>query len=215
MSIESVAKALVIKGLAPSQKLVLIGLANHDGDGGCWPGVVTLCDYTDLKERQVQYILGQLADLGLIEIVHNAGGHPGMRLDKRPNLYVLHLDRTAVELSTDSERGAVECTPRNDSRGAVEAPRGAVANRENAARGAVATAPEPSFNHPSETRARDDAVDNSTAAAAPRDTADTLDRLDAQRAGYAEAVEAPWIAAGLTREAWLAQLNHPAVTHDA
>ncbi len=123
MSIESVAKALRVTGLSPSQKLVLIGLANHDGDGGCWPGIVTLCEYTDLRERQVQYILRQLASKGLVEIVRNAGGNAGMRADRRPNLYVLHLDgvqsaapgATATGCSPASPRGAVATAPEPSS----------------------------------------------------------------------------------------------------
>ena len=51
MSIESVAQALKPRSLTATQKLVLIGIANHDGDGGAWPSMTTLAGYAECSER--------------------------------------------------------------------------------------------------------------------------------------------------------------------
>ena len=45
MSVESISWALRVQELTPTDKLVLIGIANHDGDGGSWPSIATLAMY--------------------------------------------------------------------------------------------------------------------------------------------------------------------------
>jgi helix-turn-helix protein len=56
-----------------SAKLVLIALANHaDRDGAnCFPAVDTICWYTGLSERAVQYTLRELEDHGVIRKTPN------------------------------------------------------------------------------------------------------------------------------------------------
>lgn len=112
MSVESMAWALQVPDLTPSQKLVLIGIANHDGDGGAWPSVATLARYACVSERQVQRILGQLEQRELITRKIQQGGHL-MRDDLRPNLYVLHRPRTVDNWSN----GVTPMSPRSGERG--------------------------------------------------------------------------------------------------
>lgn len=54
--------------LSSSAKLVLIALANHaDRDGSnCFPSIDTICWYTGMSERAVQYTLRQLEEHGTI-----------------------------------------------------------------------------------------------------------------------------------------------------
>jgi biotin operon repressor len=87
MSIESVAICLHHSRAAKTDKLVLIGIANHDGDGGAWPSVATLARYANCSERHVQRAISNLAELGEIRVVKQAGGNEQTRRDRRPNLY--------------------------------------------------------------------------------------------------------------------------------
>lgn len=41
-------------------KLVLLGIANHDGDEGAWPAIDTLATYANSGVRTVQYALREL-----------------------------------------------------------------------------------------------------------------------------------------------------------
>ena len=98
MSIESVAACLNVQGLRPVTKLVLLGIANHDGDGGSWPAVSTLARYAGVSERTVQRCLRELEQAGHITTLHQAGGGESLRADCRPNRYLVHPVRG--ELST-------------------------------------------------------------------------------------------------------------------
>lgn len=73
-------------------RLVLIGIANHDGDGGAWPTVATLAKYAgNVSERTVRRAIGELAELGEIVVHLNQGGDRNVRPDRRPNLYEVVL----------------------------------------------------------------------------------------------------------------------------
>lgn len=91
MSVESISRALWVPGLVPSEKLLLVGIANHDGDGGAWPAVATLSAYVGCSDRRIQQVLARLVTAGLISVDHNAGGSAHTRSDRRPNRYILHL----------------------------------------------------------------------------------------------------------------------------
>lgn len=91
MSVESMAAALRATGLTPAEKLLLVGIANHDGDGGAWPSIGTLAVYLGASQRYVQRTLGKLVDKGLVTVTHNAGGNSKCPANQRPNLYRLHL----------------------------------------------------------------------------------------------------------------------------
>ncbi len=89
MSIEHVARALLIQGLTPAEKLCFVGMANHDGDGGCWPSVSTLATYVGVSPRQVQRLIRALEEKGLVVTEQNGGGSRKTPDHRRPNLYRL------------------------------------------------------------------------------------------------------------------------------
>jgi hypothetical protein len=89
MSIESMAICLHHSKASGSDKLVLLGIANHDGDGGSWPAIATLAKYANISERGVQKCLERLVGLGEVAKYENMGGNINTRLDRRPNRYVL------------------------------------------------------------------------------------------------------------------------------
>ena len=76
MSVEAITVVLNHSRARGSEKLVLIGIANHHGDHGAWPSVETLTRYTNLSERRVQQTLVKLAELG--ELLIEKGGGAGV-----------------------------------------------------------------------------------------------------------------------------------------
>ena len=88
MSNEAMAIALHHSRSSGTTKLVLLGIANHDGDGGAWPSLATLATYAGgVSERTVSRAIGELVELGEVSVERNAGGLRNCRDDRRPNLY--------------------------------------------------------------------------------------------------------------------------------
>jgi hypothetical protein len=127
MSVESISWALRARNISAMEKLVLIGIANHDGDGGSWPSIATLAMYANSSTRTVQRCIQSLADAGFITVEQNAGGTMHTRNDRRPNHYVIHRPKN----------GVTPMSPR-DNNGVTS----------DAQRGDIAMSPEPSLNHP-------------------------------------------------------------------
>lgn len=70
-----------------TDKLVLLGIANHDGDGGAWPSVATLARYANVEPRSVKRSIKRLVELGEIKCERQAGGTRTTPDYTRPNLY--------------------------------------------------------------------------------------------------------------------------------
>jgi hypothetical protein len=68
-------------------KLVLLGIANHQGDGGAWPHVATLARYANVTERAVQDAIAKLVKAGELAVHAQAGGPRYMPDHARPNRY--------------------------------------------------------------------------------------------------------------------------------
>jgi DNA-binding MarR family transcriptional regulator len=67
MSIQAVSAALKTKGLGPSDKLLLLALANYaDDQMKCWPSHRTLADDTGLSQRTILTSFKRLEDAGLL-----------------------------------------------------------------------------------------------------------------------------------------------------
>ena len=92
MSIESVAIALHHSQAKGTAKLVLLGIANHDGDGGAFPKIATLAKYAAVHPRHVVRCLNQLGALGEIIIHQSQGGTAKTPEYVRPNLYEFVLE---------------------------------------------------------------------------------------------------------------------------
>lgn len=126
MSVESLAIALHHSQAKGSAKLVLIGIANHDGDGGAWPSVATLAHYAGVDARNVQRALDKLVTLGEIRREVQAGGDIRVPDHRRPNRYHFLLrcphncDRTRNHktrhtLSAFAEEGVTPASPGDGS----------------------------------------------------------------------------------------------------
>jgi hypothetical protein len=92
VSVESLAIALHHSRAKGTAKLVLIGIANHDGDGGAWPSVATLAHYAAVDARNVQRALDKLVNLGEIRRDVQAGGDSRVPDHRRPNRYRFLLE---------------------------------------------------------------------------------------------------------------------------
>jgi hypothetical protein len=129
---------------SPTQKLVLIALANHASpDGtGAFPSVERICRYTCLSERTVRATLGALVELGLIfECDRRIVEAYIPRADRRPKGYNLAMNEVR-EMQVVDERGANDGTDgvqMTTERGATLAPKTS-----------IKPSLEPSFNNKSE-----------------------------------------------------------------
>lgn len=72
-------------------KLILVGIANHDGDGGAWPTMATLAKYGGVTKAQAQKCVAKLEQLGEIRRHVQQGGYYGMDAWRRPNRYTFML----------------------------------------------------------------------------------------------------------------------------
>lgn len=88
MSIEVMSVVLHHSKAQGTTKLVLLGIANHQGDGGAWPAISTLAKYAGgVTRRTVQRSLSELVESGELETTLQAGGSYGDQANGKPNLY--------------------------------------------------------------------------------------------------------------------------------
>lgn len=92
-------------------KLVLLGIASHDGDGGAWPAVATLARYAGVNVRNAQKALARLVELGEIRIHQNQGGTAHTPDHTRPNLYEFTLTCSPDCDRTKRHRSRYELDP--------------------------------------------------------------------------------------------------------
>lgn len=91
MSIEVMSWVLNNSPVRGTEKIILLGLANHaDADGNnAYPSVARLARYANVSERAVQQALRILEEGGHIYRHFNEGGSAQQRADRRPNKYTV------------------------------------------------------------------------------------------------------------------------------
>jgi hypothetical protein len=87
MSVETMAIVLHHAEAKGTALNILLGIANHDGDGGAWPSVETLAKYGRCSDRRVQQIIKTLVEAREIEVDYQGGGTSKMPDHLRPNQY--------------------------------------------------------------------------------------------------------------------------------
>lgn len=165
MSIESVAIALHHSRATGTAKLVLIGIANHDGDGGAWPAVSTLAKYAGVDPRSVQRSIEKLEKLHEVRRFVQAGGDHRIADHQRPNRYQFLLKCPIDCDRSSSHRTRYEVAP--------ELPLEELSTRVTLAspgdagvRGGVTQAsPKPSLNHPNPPKKKTHVPDRASAGA--------------------------------------------------
>lgn len=101
MSVEAMAIVLHHSKAKLGTKLILLGIANHDGDGGAWPSIETLARYANCTIRYAREQIRELEELGELAVELQAGGTREMDNRRRPNRYRVlvacppECDRTA------------------------------------------------------------------------------------------------------------------------
>lgn len=124
-------------------KLILIGIANHDGDGGAWPSLRTLARYAGITDtRRIRRAIGTLESLGEIRREVMAGGDNSTPDHLRPNLYrfLLACPRTCDHSKNHKRIDEVALIDDSDPR-VVRPPGGQPTPTPR-----VVRPPEPSFN---------------------------------------------------------------------
>lgn len=106
MSVESLAVALHHSKSRGTAKVVLLGIANHDGDAGSFPKVATLAKYANVHPRRVQQAIATLVELGEIAVDTKAGGMRDIPDHLRPNLY-----RFTLACPADCDRSSAHRMP--------------------------------------------------------------------------------------------------------
>jgi hypothetical protein len=134
MRIESMAVVLHHAPFAGRDKLILLGIANHDGDGGSFPAIATLAKYGNCSPASVKRSLAVLMDAGAIVRHIQGGGNHRTPEWARTNLYEVmvecpsNCDKTRKHKPVDPElpaesmlwiKGGSTLTP-----GSVVEPRG-------------------------------------------------------------------------------------------
>ena len=131
-------------------KLVLLGIANHEGDGGAWPAVATLMRYANMDRRSVQRAISRLCEMGELQVLRQKGGNDMTHSALRPNLYRVKVfcpytcDRSSQHRLKHSALPGFEHHEPDQPispRGVFDGPRGA-----SDAPPAVSTTPKPSSN---------------------------------------------------------------------
>lgn len=74
-----------------TDKVVMLGIANHDGDGGSWPSLATLARYANVSSRSVSAALARLVILGELIVLRNQGGNHKTDPRHRPNRYEIAI----------------------------------------------------------------------------------------------------------------------------
>lgn len=87
MSVEHLAVVLHHSRATGTRKVVLLGIANHQGDGGSWPTVRTLARYANVQPRNVQKAIAWLVANGEVTVELQAGGTRDVEDHDRPNRY--------------------------------------------------------------------------------------------------------------------------------
>ena len=132
MSIRIMSAVFESETLGPTERLIMLSLADHaDDEGRCYPSIDRLSRRTGLSERAVQTNIAKLRDQGYIKVV--LGGGKG-----RSNLYFISAN-PAANAGYDAPKPRTICTPQ-EMHPAADAPQTPQQVRPNPA----ADAPEPS-----------------------------------------------------------------------
>lgn len=149
MSVEQIAIVLHHSKARGTAGYVLIGIANHEGDGGAYPAVATLAKYANVDERTVQRAIQSLADAGEISVETRFETDETGRRMQRSNRY-----RVLVRCPDDCDRSPQHRTDDHSSRGDSHSLGGDSSvtggGDTGVTRGVTLASPKPSLNHPSE-----------------------------------------------------------------
>lgn len=105
MSVQALTWAFSVRGLSPSEKLVLLSLANYaNKEDRCWPRQDSIAEETELSSRTVWAALKSLADKGVIQ------REARKRSDgtRTTDVFTLNMDGDPVAIASNSSRNPCE-----------------------------------------------------------------------------------------------------------
>jgi hypothetical protein len=105
MSIEAMTLVLHHSQASGVSQMILMGIANHEGDGGAWPSIATLAKYGKVSERRVQQVIRELEAAGELTVHTMAGGTTP---NGATNLYYVTLSCPAECDGTTNHRQGVK-----------------------------------------------------------------------------------------------------------
>jgi hypothetical protein len=152
MSIEAMSLVLHHSKSKGTAKLVLLGIANHEGDGGAWPSVATLMRYANMDRRNVQRAIQKLVEMGELQVLKQKGGNDMTNSALRPNLYRVKVfcpytcDRSSQHKLKHSALPGFEWTEPDQPMSQPRVFDAAPPRGDNAAPPAAYTPPKPSLN---------------------------------------------------------------------
>ena len=102
MSFQAMALAVKIKTEKPTEKLILLMLANYaDENNQCYPSYARLAEDCCMTDRGIKAIMGRLRKAGFVTWVKR-NKRPGSK-ELTSNLYTLHLDRPVAPIESASD----------------------------------------------------------------------------------------------------------------
>ena len=90
MGVEVMAWVFKNSKATPAAKLVLLAIADHQGERGAWPSERTLARACNMSERSIRRKISELVDLGELEVIVNAAPIEGQY---KSNLYWVRVDK--------------------------------------------------------------------------------------------------------------------------
>lgn len=82
MSIEAMVGALNHSKAQGAAHIVLLNIANHQGEQGAWPSIPTLARLAKISDRRVQQILNELVEMGELKIESRAAGYGSVKTNR-------------------------------------------------------------------------------------------------------------------------------------
>lgn len=72
-------------------RLVMLAIADHDGEGGSWPSYARLAAFANVDPRNARRAVDRLVELGELNVIKGGGGRAQTPAYARPNLYIIKL----------------------------------------------------------------------------------------------------------------------------
>lgn len=91
MSVEAMAMVLHHSRAKGTAKLVLVGIGNHEGDGGAYPSHERLARYASVDVRNVRRAIDKLVAMGELVVEVQGGGDRDCPEWQRPNRYRIRV----------------------------------------------------------------------------------------------------------------------------
>ena len=147
MSIKAVDLVLNHSRAVGTDKVILFGIAHHDGDAGAWPAIDTLAHYANVNRRNARKSIQRLVEMGELQVLLQQGGTSHTRADRRTNRYVITVKEP---VDNDPQRG-VSGDPASGNGGSPATERGVSGDTYGgspATERGVAGDPQTTKNHP-------------------------------------------------------------------